>query len=72
MSFLSKNNIHLRAGHYRISDIATQVDRSITALCRWEKEGVIPKAKRDSRGWRVYTENQVEEIIQLIKKIKLK
>ncbi|MDP3779300.1 MAG: MerR family transcriptional regulator [bacterium] len=64
--------MRLRAGYYRISDIATQVDRSITALCRWEKEGMIPKAGRDSRGWRVYTKNQVEEIVQLIKKIKIK
>ncbi len=68
MHFSSTKKIRPRAGHYRISDIAAQVDRSITALRRWEIEGMMPKAKRDSRGWRIYTKKQVEEIIKLIKK----
>ena len=59
-----------RAGHYRISDIATQVDRSTMAVQRWEKENLIPKAKRDSRGWRIYAKEQVDEIVKLVKKTK--
>ncbi len=68
MSFLSKNNIRLRAGHYRISDIARRVDRSNTALVRWEKLGLIPKARRDSRGWRVYAKDQIDAIVERIQK----
>jgi len=68
MSFLSKNNIHLRAGHYRISDIARMVDRSNTAVARWEKLGLIPKARRDSRGWRVYAKDQIDAIVERIQK----
>ncbi len=56
-----------RAGHYRISDIAKQVDRSTIAVARWEKNGLIPKAKRDSRGWRIYTREQVDEIVNLVR-----
>jgi len=56
-----------RAGHYRVSDIAKQVDRSAAAIIRWEKEKRIPKAKRDSRGWRIYTREQVDEIVNLVK-----
>lgn len=59
-----------RAGHYRISDIANQVDRSTAAVIRWEKDKLIPRAKRDSRGWRIYTKDQVDEIVNLVKKTK--
>ena len=63
-------NLKPRAGHYRISDIAKQVDRSTMAVQRWEKEKLIPRAKRDSRGWRIYTKDQVDEIVSLVKKTK--
>jgi DNA-binding transcriptional MerR regulator len=59
-----------RAGHYRVSDIAKQIDRSTMAVLRWEKEGLIPKARRDSRGWRTYTKEQVEDIVTLVKNTK--
>ncbi len=59
-----------RAGYYRISDIAKQVDRSTVAVMRWEKEGLIPQAQRDSRDWRIYTRRQVEEIVALVRKTK--
>ena len=59
-----------RAGHYRVSDIAKQVDRTTIAVMRWEREGLIPLAKRDSRGWRMYTKEQVEKIVNLVKRTK--
>ena len=68
MSFMSKNKIRLRAGYYRISDIARRVDRSNTAVVRWEKLGLIPKARRDSRGWRVYAKDQIDAIVERIQK----
>lgn len=59
-----------RAGYYRISDIAKRVDRSTIAVARWEKNCLIPKAKRDSRGWRIYTKDSIDEIVNLVKKTK--
>lgn len=55
------------AGHYRLQDIMDQVDRNKTTLIRWEEQGLIPKAQRDSRGWRCYTKEQVEQIVQRIR-----
>ena len=55
------------AGYYRLQDILQEIDRNKTTLIRWEEEGLIPKAHRDSRGWRCYTKNQVEEILRLVK-----
>ena len=60
----------LRSGHCRVSNIAYQVDRSTMTIIRWEKEGLIPKAKRDSRDWRIYTEDQVRDIVNLVRNTK--
>ena len=52
---------------YCLKDILKKIDRNKTTLIRWEEMGLLPEAKRDSRGWRYYTKNEVEEIISLIK-----
>lgn len=54
------------AGHYRLNDILRQIDRNKTTLIRWEEAGLIPLAHRDSRGWRCYSAEQVQEIIRLV------
>jgi DNA-binding transcriptional MerR regulator len=51
---------------YRLKDIEEKVDRDKTTLIRWEKAGLIPRAQRDSRGWRWYTGKQVNEIVRKI------
>ena len=51
---------------YRLKDIQDKIDRDKTTLIRWEKEGLIPKAKRDSRGWRYYNRDQVNNIVNMI------
>jgi DNA-binding transcriptional MerR regulator len=53
-----------------VSDIARRVDRSTMAVIEWEKKQLIPRARRDSRGWRVYTKEQVEDIVRLVKRTK--
>ena len=55
------------AGHYRLQDILQKIDRNKTTVIRWEEQGLIPQAPRDSRGWRCYTRDQVEEIVRLVK-----
>lgn len=51
---------------YRLKDIQDKIDRDKTTLIRWEKEGLIPLAKRDSRGWRYYSKNEVKNIIDVV------
>lgn len=51
---------------YRLKDIQDKIDRDKTTLIRWEREGLIPEAKRDSRGWRYYSQNEVANIINLV------
>lgn len=56
------------AGYYRLNDILSRLDRNKTTVLRWEKMGLIPEARRDSRGWRCYTAEEVEHIIKLVKR----
>lgn len=53
--------------YFRINDILQRIDRNKTTLLRWEAIGLIPKARRDSRGWRYYSQKQIEEIVKLVK-----
>ena len=52
---------------YYLKEILVRIDRNKTTLIRWEESGLIPKAKRDSRGWRYYTEQEIEYILKRIK-----
>ncbi|MEA1963209.1 MAG: MerR family transcriptional regulator [Patescibacteria group bacterium] len=51
---------------YRLKDIQDKIDRDKTTLIRWERDGLIPQAKRDSRGWRYYSKGEVKRIIDMI------
>jgi len=51
----------------RIHEIARRIDRDKTTIIRWENMGLIPKAKRDSRGWRYYSKREVDDIVKLVK-----
>ena len=51
---------------YRLKDIQDKIDRDKTTLIRWENKGLIPRAKRDSRGWRYYSRNEVINIIDMV------
>ncbi|MAF13743.1 MAG: hypothetical protein CMI53_02510 [Parcubacteria group bacterium] len=55
------------AGYYRLQDILREIDRNKTTVIRWEDKGLIPKAHRDSRGWRYYSKKQKDDIIRLVK-----
>jgi putative resolvase len=52
---------------YKIKDLALRLDRTILTMKRWEKRGLIPPPRKDSRGWRVYTEDEVKEILKRVK-----
>ncbi|MDD5109930.1 MAG: MerR family transcriptional regulator [Patescibacteria group bacterium] len=52
---------------YRVNDLTKAVDRDKTTLLRWEKQGLIPAAKRDSRGWRYYTPDDFSRIVEKIR-----
>lgn len=52
---------------YYAKDICTIFDISKATLFKWENEGLISNISRDWRNWRIYTEENIEEIKKVIK-----
>lgn len=49
--------------YYRISDVCRMTGVSRSTLWRWTKAGVLPDtAKRDRRGWRLFTAADITKI----------
>lgn len=51
---------------YYARDICALFDISKATLFRWESEGLISNIKRDWRNWRMYSEENIEEIKKII------
>ncbi|MFH1776282.1 MAG: MerR family transcriptional regulator [Candidatus Omnitrophota bacterium] len=49
-------------GRMTITDIARTLGVTTKTIMRWEKSGKISRPKRDYRGWRVYTQEELESI----------
>ena len=57
--------------YYRTSEICKTVGVSRTTLWRWGKNGIlVDSAKRDRRGWRLFTETDLEQIRQEVQKVR--
>lgn len=52
----------------RVKDVEKLIDRDRNTILRWEREGKIPHPQKDSRGWRYYTEADLQVILQFLKK----
>ena len=49
-------------GHLTITQVAKKLGVVPKTIMRWEKAGKIKKAKRDFRGWRVYSLAELTEM----------
>lgn len=56
-------------GWLSITEIAKQLGVSSKTITRWEKSGKVKRAKRDWRGWRVYSSEDLEEMKGLIETV---
>jgi len=52
----------------RVRDIERIIDRDRNTILRWEREGKIPHPQKDSRGWRYYTEQDIQVLLNFMKK----
>lgn len=55
----------------RITDLARSTGLSKSTLIRYEEEGKLPKACRDGRKWRFYTQAECDLIVKKLKKLGL-
>ncbi|PIQ89226.1 MAG: hypothetical protein COV72_04285 [Candidatus Omnitrophica bacterium CG11_big_fil_rev_8_21_14_0_20_42_13] len=49
-------------GRLTITDVAKHIGVTTKTIIRWEASGKIIKSKRDWRGWRVYTQDDLRTI----------
>ena len=47
------------------SEICKIAGISKNTLFDWEKKELIPKAKRDWRGWRVFSEKDLQKVLEI-------
>jgi predicted site-specific integrase-resolvase len=60
-----------QAKYYSLIEVCREVDISRSTLLRWMKAGPIEdKFSRDRRGWRVFTEMDIELIKKEANKIR--
>lgn len=52
---------------YYTQEICDSFDISKATLFRWESEGLISNVMRDWRNWRLYGEENIKEIRNIIK-----
>jgi len=47
---------------YKINELAKQLEVSIQTIKNYESSGILPKARRDKKGWRFYTQEDIIKI----------
>ena len=56
-------------GRLTITAVAEQLGVTSKTITRWEKAGKIRRAKRDWRGWRVYSTEDVGMMKNLVETV---
>ena len=57
--------------YYRTAEICAKAGISRATLFRWLKAGVLKKTYRDRRGWRMFTENDLNTMRAESKMVKV-
>ena len=56
-------------GRLSITEVAKELGITTKTITRWEKAGKIRAAKRDWRGWRVYSSDDLEAMKSFIETV---
>lgn len=56
-------------GRLSITEIAEQLGVTTKTITRWEKSGKVKRAKRDWRGWRVYSQGDLDEMRSFVETV---
>jgi DNA-binding transcriptional MerR regulator len=49
-----------------ITEVAEKIGVVPKTIIRWENSGKVRKAKRDWRGWRVYTKEEFKDLVNFV------
>ena len=48
--------------YYRTSEVCSAVGISRATLFRWLREGLLEMHRRDRRGWRLYSDDDIKKL----------
>lgn len=51
---------------YYVDFVADILDVSSRTIKNWEKNGWIPKARRNRFNWRIYTQSEIDKIVAIV------
>ncbi len=54
---------------YTLPEVADKVGVATKTIVRWEKSGKIERAKRNWRGWRIYSMADVKRLEKIVKSV---
>ena len=55
--------------YYRTLEVCRKANISRSTLLRWLGNGLLTKTRRDRRGWRLFTENDLRAIVAEVERI---
>jgi len=58
--------------YYRTQEAFRKVGISRATLLRWLKAGALKRLRRDTRGWRLFTEEDLNKIRMKANKVEIK
>ena len=56
-------------GRFSITELAKELGVTPKTITRWEKAGKIKRAKRDWKGWRIYSPEDIKQMKELIEAV---
>lgn len=59
----------MREGQLSITQLAKELGVTTRTIMRWEKAGKIKPAKRDWRGWRVYSLEEIQTMKSVVETV---
>ena len=56
-------------GRLSVTELAKELGVTTKTITRWEKAGRIKQAKRDWRGWRVYSQEDLDAMKNIVQTV---
>ena len=56
-------------GRLTVTNVAEKIGVTVKTIIRWEKSGKIKKPKRDWKGWRFYSQDDLGEIQRFVETV---
>ena len=56
-------------GRLSVTEVAKELGVSTKTITRWERVGKIRPAKRDWRGWRIYSRDDIKEMQDFVQAV---